>query len=117
PGMRGAIEALLEDEIDHGRVGWAYLASRRREGRLAGLAEALPAMLDRTMGWVMRKPITHPEPDAPALEAFGYLGNDAGAAIFGRTLHDVILPGFETLGVDLGPAQQRIDEQGWLTSG
>jgi hypothetical protein len=114
PVARAAVESLLEDEVDHGRVGWAYLASRRAEGRLAGLAEALPAMLDRTMGRVMRMTRREPEPDDPALEAWGYLGNDAGAALFVRTLRDVVLPGFAMLDVDLGPARAAIDEAGWL---
>ena len=33
---REAIESLLEDEIDHGRVGWAYLAERVRGRSTAG---------------------------------------------------------------------------------
>jgi len=45
---RTVVESLLEEEIDHGRVGWAYLATRRES--LGGLAEALPSMLDRTFG-------------------------------------------------------------------
>jgi hypothetical protein len=30
-----------------------------------------------------------------------------------QTLHEVILPGFETLGVDLGPAVARVRSEGW----
>ena len=74
-------------------------------------------MLDRTVGWVMRLPASRPEPADPTIEAFGYLGNDVGAAIFARALRDVILPGFEALGVDLGPSRQRIAERGWLAAG
>jgi hypothetical protein len=114
PAARAAVESLLEDEIDHGRVGWAYLASRRAEGRLDGLAEALPDMLDRTMRRAMSSAAADPEPDDPALEALGYLGNDTGAAIFTRTLRDVILPGFELLGLDRGPVERRAHERGWL---
>jgi hypothetical protein len=104
PVARAAVESLLEDEIDHGRVGWAYLASRAAERRLDGLAGALPGMLDRTIGRVLRAAVREPEPDDPARQAFGFLGNDAGAAVFTRTLRDVIVPGFELCGVELGPA-------------
>jgi hypothetical protein len=114
PVARAAVESLLEDEIDHGRVGWAYLATRAAERRVAGLAEALPGMLDRTIGRVLRACRKAPEADDPAREAFGFLGNDAGAAIFTRTLGEVILPGLEMLGVDQGPARAAIAEGGWL---
>jgi hypothetical protein len=114
PVARAAVESLLEDEIDHGRVGWAYLATRAAERRVAGLAEALPGMLDRTIGRVLRACRGAPEPDDAAREAFGFLGNDAGAAIFTRTLGDVILPGLELLGVDQGPARAAIAAGGWL---
>jgi len=114
PAARAALESLLEDEIDHGRVGWAHLATRRDPALAPGLPGALPAMLERTVGWVMKLAETHPEPDDRSLEALGYLGHDAGAAIFARALRDVILPGFEVLGVDLGPARQYIAERRWL---
>jgi hypothetical protein len=35
----------LEDEVDHGRVGWAYLGIRAPAKTVDGLA---PALLDRT---------------------------------------------------------------------
>lgn len=114
PVARTAIESLLEDEIDHGRLGWAYLASRAAEGRLDGLATVLPSMLDCTVGRVLRTTGRAPEPDNPAREAFGFLGNDAGAALFTRTLGEVILPGFELAGVNLGPTRAAAAAGGWL---
>jgi hypothetical protein len=111
---RMVVESLLEDEIDHGRVGWAFLATRARDKRLAGLSSALPSMLDRTVGWVIDAARSSPESDKPELEALGYLGSSAGGSIFQRSLRDVILPGFETCGVDLGPTRAHIAERGWL---
>src|SRR5262249_53784984 len=112
--MHAAIESLLEDEIDHGKVGWTYLAARSRDGATNGLAAALPAMLTRVVGRVMHVAGRAPAPDALALEAFGPLGAQATAAIFARTLRDVILPGFELVGIDLVPARACIEESGWL---
>jgi hypothetical protein len=109
---RMAVESLLEDEIDHGRVGWAYLATRARAKRVDGLAAALPAMVEHTMGWVIDKARTHPEPDTKALRSVGYLGSTTAGAIFERTLRDVILPGFEACGVDLAPTRAHIAERG-----
>jgi hypothetical protein len=114
PVAREAIESLLEDEIDHGRVGWAYLAARARDGTTGGLAEALPAMLTRTFAGVLGAPQTASAKDDAKLEACGYLGPRAGAQVYRRGLRDVILPGFESLGIDLGPARALVREREWL---
>jgi len=119
PGKAGgtprmAVESLLEDEIDHGRVGWAFLAARARDRRLDGLAEALPSMLDRTMAWVFDWCREKPEEDRAELEAVGYLGSRASDAIFRRTLKSVILPGFEACDVDVRPAKEHAAARGWI---
>jgi hypothetical protein len=111
PVAREVIESLLEDEIDHGRVGWAYLAARSRDGALGGLAAALPAMLTRTFAAVLRARVR--SDDAP-LESCAYLGPQAAAAVYRRALGDVILPGFEQLGVDLAPSRALVRERAWL---
>jgi hypothetical protein len=111
---RMAVESLLEDEIDHGRVGWAFLASRAQEKNVAGLAESLPAMLDRTMGWVMDWSRSNPEDDRPELEAVGYLGSTTSEAIFRSTLKDVILPGFARCGIDTRPVEAHARAKGWM---
>jgi hypothetical protein len=111
---RMAVESLLEDEIDHGRVGWAFLAARARDKKLEGLAEALPAMLDRTMAWVFDWCREKPQEDRPELEAVGYLGSKASDAIFRRTLKDVILPGFEECNVDVRLAREHAASKGWI---
>ncbi len=100
---RLAVESLLEDEIDHGRVGWAYLATRAREGTLDGLRDALPAMIDRTIGRALRP--AREVSDDDSMEAFGYVREAACAPIVRRALRDVVVPGFETLGIDLSPSR------------
>ena len=112
---RDVVESLLEDEIDHGRVGWAYLASRSREKTTDGLAEALPAMLRRTFDPVLgpKAAATKARDDA-ALEALAYLGPRASADVYRRALRDVILPGFVEAGVDLGPSHALLHERGWM---
>jgi hypothetical protein len=110
---RGALESLLEDEIDHGRAGWAYLATRSREKTLDGLDHALPEMMDRTVGRALRTLGDEAEEDDPTMEAFGYLGGATAKSVLKRALHDVILPGFSTLGVALDPVRAHIAKQGW----
>jgi hypothetical protein len=113
PVAREAIESLLEDEIDHGRVGWAYLAARSRDGTLGDLPAALPAMLTRTFHVVLGAARGSP-PDETRMEACAYLGPGAGAEVYRRALRDVIMPGFEQLGVDLGPSSALVRERGWM---
>jgi len=103
---RTVVESLLEDEIDHGRVGWAYLATRARARSLEGLAQALPEMLARTFGRALQG-LGRVEDD-DAMEAFGYVRDGACAAIFRRALRDVVIPGFETLSVDLAPSRETL---------
>jgi hypothetical protein len=108
PTARATIESLLEDEIDHGRVGWAYLATRQADPAVAALAPALPAMIDRTVGRALRDLARRADPDDPAAEALGHLGATAGCRAIRRALRDVIVPGFEQLGVDLSPSREQI---------
>ncbi len=116
PTARATVESLLEDEIDHGRVGWAYLASAaRQKWGLLTVSNALPALLERTVAKVIaprakRKPS---ERDDPALEAFAYLGPRAATRVYRETLADVILPGLETLGVDVTGARTLARARGW----
>jgi len=114
PVAREAIESLLEDEIDHGRVGWAYLAERTHERSAGALAAALPAMLDRTFRGVLggaREAATRV--DDARLETCAYLGPRVAADVYARALRDVILPGFEQLGVDLAPSRALLRERRW----
>jgi hypothetical protein len=109
PTARAALESLLEDEIDHGRVGWAYLSTRARDARLDGLAAALPALLERTVGRALRVADRSHEDDA-AMESYGWLGRTTAMTTIRRALREVIVPGFETLGVDLSVARSAIDK-------
>jgi hypothetical protein len=113
-GARAVLESLLEDEIDHGRVGWAYLADRARTKSTDGLAAALPQLLERTVGRALIGNRSSGGPDDRTMEAFGYIGGDTSAEIFRRTLRDVIFPGFETLGVDIGPGVAVARSGGWV---
>jgi hypothetical protein len=113
---RAVVESLLEDEIDHGRAGWAYLAARASAKATWGLPEALPDILARVVGPTLDRAALRKEPDDEAKEAFGYLGLDTGARVVRRALKDVILPGFDLLGVDTAPARATSRERGWLRS-
>lgn len=103
PTVRAALESLLADEIDHGRAGWAYLATRMGDPGLQGLVTVLPELVARSMDPVLQAATKHPEPDDAALESLGYLGADAGAALYREAFREVIAPGFEALAIGVAP--------------
>jgi hypothetical protein len=111
---RAAVESLLEDEIDHGRVGWAYLAAARRDGHAGILDATLAALLIETVKPVMDEAAAYPEIDDPLKEAHAYLGTAAARSIYRSTLEGVILPGFDALGVDTRAARALAVREGWL---
>jgi hypothetical protein len=114
PMARAAVESLLEDEIDHGRVGWAYLAQVKRDGGGAALDRALPELLVATVKPVFDEAVQYPEKDDPRLEAHAYLSTAAARTIYARTLGDVILPGFDALGVATEKARSMARAEGWI---
>jgi hypothetical protein len=113
-GARTAVESLLEDEIDHGRVGWAYLAERAQRRETDGLALALPEMLDRTFGSFLRYAAARPEKDDDAMQAVGYLGTSAGESIYKRTLREIVLPGLQACGVDTRTVDRHVKGRHWV---
>jgi hypothetical protein len=98
PPMRAALGLLLEDELDHGRVGWAYLGSTPRTARMS-VGPALPAMLDRTVSW-LGNATSYPGPGDPSLEAYGYLMPTTVIGLYRRSLREVVLAGLESVGID-----------------
>jgi hypothetical protein len=106
PAARAAVDSLLEDEIDHGKVGWAYLAERAREDAIGDLPAALPDLLERTFGAALERPQIV---DDPRAENFGYLPGEASTLAVRRALRDVVVPGFEALAIPLGPAKATLD--------
>jgi hypothetical protein len=111
---RAAVESLLEDEIDHGRAGWAYVAAAKRDGHAGVLDRMLPALLLETVKPVFDEAIAYPEADDPAKEAHAYLSTGAARGVYARTLSEVVLPGFEALGVDTREARGLCEREGWL---
>lgn len=97
PVARAVIASLLEDELDHGRLGWAYLAARHRDGTVTGITDTIGPMITRTI----TRALTPREGavDDPEMEAFGFLGNDAAAETIHRAFDEVIAPGFQKFGI------------------
>lgn len=98
---RAALRELLADEIDHGRIGWAYLAGLPAPTQSA-LGPHLPAVLDRCLA-AWRSRIT--EVSGFSAPAHGCPDPTKVEPALLEGLRDVVLPGFEHVGLDAKPAQ------------
>ena len=100
PIARAVVLSLLEDEIEHGRVGWAYLKEQiDAPWAAAALASELPGMLERSLGPILDGAAAPVEPE-PEIERYGYLGARASAELTADVLRSLVLRGFGEVGID-----------------
>lgn len=93
----------LRDEIEHARLGWAHLASRRvSNATRAALASRLPRMLEANApGWELDDASL----PADGIPAHGHLPARDSRAVVQAAFADLVLPGFAHVGVDPRPAE------------
>lgn len=95
--VRAALRELLADEIDHSRVGWAYVASVVGQPPVrASLCRELPTLL-RSVSDAWATPSVLP----PVPPGHGFLEDDRTLAVVNDTVLNVILPGLARL--DIAP--------------
>ena len=104
PLTRSALQQILRDDIGHARIGWAHLASGRVPSRhLVDLAAALPALLQAVRAsWFARCEVL---PQAPP-PGHGCATPAAIREAVDVTLRDVVVPGFDYVGVDTQAARR-----------
>jgi hypothetical protein len=107
--VHDSIQEILRDEIDHGRVGWAYVAHLAQQGEVGFVGEYLPALLDAA---VEDELFDTPDPDDPdaATIGLGTLPKVERARLFQSAVADLILPGLAHFGIDTTGGQN------WLKS-
>jgi hypothetical protein len=101
---RRVLRALLADEIEHGRIGWAYLASDanwRDE-----LAVRMPLVLKATTHDDDFLVTPSPYSSSAALVAHGMLPRDALRAVFREAMEDIVLPGLDHCSVGTADARE-----------
>jgi len=96
PETHRVVRDILSDEVNHSRIGWAYLASTAVPR--AFLAGWLPFMLDATLPEALFA--ASDEGSSETLLGFGLLPPSALQRIFRDTMLGVIVPGLEQFGVD-----------------
>jgi hypothetical protein len=87
----------LKDEIDHARLGWAHLASEHVDADLKQrIAQRLPKMIEVNVAeW--KRPDEHLP--ATGIRVHGHLSCEENDAVVDAAVRDVVLPGFELLGM------------------
>lgn len=95
PLARAAIHELLRDEIDHSRLGWAFLTTIPESRRARISAWLVPLTLTNLREW-RQSATTH----ASAYEPHGVPRAEAVREALDEVVRGVLLPGFEHVGLD-----------------
>lgn len=96
PLVSAALRELLSDEIDHGRLGWAYLATVPTELR-AKIERWLPAIVRGNLKMWRETPRLYAT--SVAVVEQGALPAERTEATLLGAIRDLIIPGFDRLGL------------------
>jgi hypothetical protein len=97
--VRDTVREILKDEINHSKVGWAYLQHVRNQGEGIFLAQWIPHMLNGAGVEEIYEPDSG-EREGEILADYGELSFQNRADIFKAAMRDIVLPGFEKMGLD-----------------
>ena len=114
--LKAVLQELARDEVQHARLGWAYLAWAKDRLDLTFLSAYLPAMAAAATGEDLFRP-GPPEADDPALLSAGVVPKHDRRRIYLETLHSVVIPGFEEFRVDTGPLREWAEAKGRVVAG
>jgi hypothetical protein len=98
PGVRDTVHSILQDEITHSRIGWAYLADQARRRDVRWVSSHLPAMIAEAMG----SEVTPACSKVEDLSGYGILPRTKSHTIMVRAVRDVVLPGLAGFGIAMG---------------
>ncbi len=96
PLARAAINELLRDEIDHSRLGWAFLSTLPATEREWVSDWLVPVTITNLREW-HRSATTH----TVAFESHGVPRGDAVREALSEVVREVLLPGFAHVGLDV----------------
>lgn len=99
PELHSVIHELARDEVNHGKLGWGYLAWARTWQELSFLGPLLPTMLDSSTSRELFGS-TAPSADDPELYRYGVIPLATRRDLYVTTLEEVVFPGFEQHGID-----------------
>jgi hypothetical protein len=100
PVCRDIMRAILKDEVNHSRLGWAFLAEQHARGLHDCVGTHLAKMLDATLGAELFQDAGPPDPRLTELAGLGSLEQPERRRIVREALAQVIFPGLEQFGID-----------------
>lgn len=105
PAALAVLTSIYSDEVMHARLGWSYMRHAidvGGEGVLAAAAAMLPRALRGVANVVEReRPIGEV---TDAVRAHGLMTPAEERLVFASCVHEVLIPGFEALGIAVGDA-------------
>src|SRR5262244_1735670 len=108
--LRTVLQELARDEVQHARLGWAYLAWARNRFDLSFLSAFLPEMAANATGDDLFRPSV-PGADDPELLQGGVVPKRDRRRIYLEALDSVVIPGFEEFRIDVGPLRHWAEEK------
>ena len=116
PVARGVLHSILCDEVDHSRLGWAFLAEEHARGARDCVSERLPLMLSATLSDALFDGASDASAVERALAGFGSLERKERKRVVRETLNAVVFPGLERFGIDTSSGRAWLGERvGGLT--
>ena len=112
PVCRQAMHAILRDEVNHSRLGWAFLAAKHAGGARDCVGQYLPPMLDDTLGDRFFAVADSHEPEVVELAGIGFLERAERQRVVRETLEHVVFPGLERFGIDTALGRRWLLAQG-----
>jgi len=100
PSIRLTAHTLVGDEIWHSRMGWAHLGSEQSETSVEWLSAHVVPLLERAGAHEIFN-AERREREAPHMIQYGELNYATRVTLFQEIVNTVILPGFESFGVDV----------------
>ncbi len=105
PTAHAVLTSIYSDEVMHARLGWSYLRHAIETGD-AGVIEAAAQMLPRALRGVANvveaeRPVGEV---TPAVRTHGLMTPAEERVIFATCVREVLVPGFQALGVPVGSA-------------
>jgi len=107
PVARTALRELLADEIDHGRIGWAYLASLEPAMRARVARWLLPMAYVNLKNW--RKETPQDPQHAAVMELHGAPHPSIIHEALVDALRSLVVPGLRELDMDTGALERWLD--------
>jgi hypothetical protein len=100
PLAKETLHSILCDEIEHSRLGWAFLAEEHARGARDCVSEWLGPMLSSTFSDELFDASSDASALDRALAGFGALERAERQRVVRETLHAVVFPGLERFGID-----------------